>query len=36
LLIHSIQHRSEAAAMLTDFGRSPGDIDYIFFVSMRP
>lgn len=29
---HGTQHRSEAAALLTDFGCSPGDIDLLFFV----
>ena len=29
---HGMQHRSEAAALLTDMGCSPGDIDLIFFV----
>lgn len=29
---HATQHRAEMAAMLTDAGQSPGDIDYVFFV----
>ena len=28
---HGTQHKTEAAALLTDFGQSPGDIDMILF-----
>jgi uncharacterized damage-inducible protein DinB len=31
-LMHSMQHRSEAALLLTEYGHSPGDIDYLFFI----
>jgi uncharacterized damage-inducible protein DinB len=31
LLNHCTQHHAEAAAMLTDFGCSPGDIDMILY-----
>ena len=30
--MHSMQHRSEAAAILTSYGQSPGDLDFIFYV----
>lgn len=30
---HSAQHRSEAAAILTGYGQSPGDIDYIYYIT---
>ena len=33
---HGTQHRSEVAAMLTDFGQSPGDLDYIGYVFTHP
>ena len=32
---HGTQHRSEAAALLTDFGCSPGDVDMIYFLDEK-
>ena len=31
VIIHATQHRSEAAALLTDYGQSPGDMDFLPF-----
>ena len=35
LIIHSTQHRSEAAALLTSYGQSPGDYDFTLFLNER-
>jgi uncharacterized damage-inducible protein DinB len=32
---HGMQHRSEAALLLTHFGHSPGDIDMVFWLDER-
>lgn len=31
VLLHSMQHHSEVAQLLTSYSQSPGDIDFIFF-----
>ena len=36
LLLHSQHHRGETAALLTEMGYSPGDLDFIFFAFERP
>lgn len=34
-IFHAMQHRSEAAALLTTYGQSPGDYDFTLFLSER-
>lgn len=34
-IFHAMQHRSEAAALLTIYGQSPGDYDLTLFLSER-
>jgi uncharacterized damage-inducible protein DinB len=34
-LQHSIQHRSEAAELLTMAGRSPGDLDFVLYLNAK-
>lgn len=35
VIVHATQHRSEAAALLTDFGQSPGDFEFTLFITER-
>ncbi len=35
LILHATQHRSEAAALLTGYGQSPGDFDFTIFMNER-
>jgi uncharacterized damage-inducible protein DinB len=35
VLLHGMQHRSEAAALLTAYGQSPGDYDLVMFLNER-
>ena len=32
VVLHGMQHRSEMASMLTNFGHSPGNIDFIVYL----
>lgn len=36
LVNHGMQHRSEAAAILSSFGHSPGDIDFTLYLNEQP
>jgi uncharacterized damage-inducible protein DinB len=33
ILYHSAQHRSEMAELLTHYGHSPGDLDFVFYIT---
>ena len=35
LILHATQHRSEAAALLTEYGESPGDFDFTMALTER-
>jgi uncharacterized damage-inducible protein DinB len=35
VIFHAAQHRSEAAALLTGYGQSPGDYDFTMFLNER-
>lgn len=36
VVMHGIQHRSEAAAILTGYGQSPGELDFDLFLQENP
>jgi uncharacterized damage-inducible protein DinB len=36
VILHGVQHRSEAAAILTGYGQSPGELDFGLFLHERP
>jgi uncharacterized damage-inducible protein DinB len=36
VVTHGIQHRSEAAAILTGYGQSPGELDFDLFLKEMP
>ena len=36
VVTHGIQHRSEAAAILTEYGQSPGELDFDLFLKEKP
>jgi uncharacterized damage-inducible protein DinB len=35
VLFHGAQHRSEAAEMLTEYGFSPGELDFFVFLRQK-
>jgi len=36
VVMHSMQHRSEAASILTGYGHSPGELDFDLFLQENP